>query len=216
MRFLRFPLRLLAALTLTAVFVTAPTAHADDAGSTPLERARGAQAAQVALAELDIPYAWGGGSLTGPTLGFCDGVNGYLPDGTCSADHTVGFDCSGLVRYAWYQASAGTVTLPHYSAAQSLLGRPITRLDDLRPGDLLFFAEPGGRIHHVGLYLGNGAMVHAEHTGTLVTVLHDVFHDPKWGPRLVAATRPEPMTPPMPGPPFGPSPVAASGVASGE
>jgi cell wall-associated NlpC family hydrolase len=209
---MRIPLRLLATLALTVVLVPAPTAHADDTGSTPLERARGLQAAQVALAELDIPYAWGGGSLTGPTLGFCDGVNGYLPDGTCSADHTVGFDCSGLVRYAWYQATAGLVTLPHYSAAQSLLGRPITQLDDLVPGDLLFFAEPGGRIHHVGLYLGNGAMVHAEHTGTLVTVLHDVFHDPKWGSRLVAATRPEPMASTIPGPPF----VLSPGVASGE
>ncbi|RAG80458.1 hypothetical protein DN069_38030 [Streptacidiphilus pinicola] len=174
----------------------APSAHAADAAPTTAERLRGVAAVQVALAELGIPYAWGGGSLTGPTLGFCDGVNGYLPDGSCSADHTVGFDCSGLVRYAWYQGSAGAITLPHYSAAQSQLGHSITRQDELLPGDLLFFAEPGGRIHHVGLYLGGGAMIHAEHTGTVVTVLHDVFQDPKWGPRLVAATRPEPASAP--------------------
>ncbi|WP_143094815.1 C40 family peptidase [Streptacidiphilus jiangxiensis] len=192
MRFLR-PLtrpltRLLAAFLLCFVLTPTPWAHATESP----EQVRGLQAAQVALAEVGTPYAWGGGSLTGPTLGFCDGVNGYLPDGSCSAEHTVGFDCSGLVRYAWYQASAGTVALPHYSVAQSLLGRPVTDRDGLLPGDLLFFAEPGGRIHHVGLYLGGGDMVHAEHTGTLVTVLHDVFHDPKWGPRLVAAARPEP------------------------
>lgn len=190
---MRFLLRLLATLTLTVVLVPAPAVRAADSGSTPAERVRGFQAAQVALTELGTPYAWGGGSLSGPTLGFCDGVNGYLPDGTCSADHTVGFDCSGLVRYAWYQASAGMIALPHYSAAQALLGRPVLQHENLLPGDLLFFAEPGGRIHHVGLYLGDGAMVHAEHTGTLVTVLRDVFHDPKWGPRLVAAMRPEPL-----------------------
>ncbi|WP_052443319.1 C40 family peptidase [Streptacidiphilus neutrinimicus] len=200
--------RLLAALVLAlTAFVLAPVSHASaDDGSTAAERVRGFQAAQVALAELNTPYAWGGGSLTGPTLGFCDGVNGYLPDGSCSADHTIGFDCSGLVRYAWYQASAGLVTLPHYSGAQSLQGRPITRWDDLLPGDLLFFAEPGGPIHHVGLYLGHGAMVHSEHTGTLVTVLHDVFHDPKWGPRLVAATRPEPTSALVFAPPVGVAP----------
>ena len=188
--------RLLAALALAIVLVPVPAAHAADTGPTAAEHVRGVEAVQAALAELGTPYAWGGGSLTGPTLGFCDGVNGYLPDGSCSADHTVGFDCSGLVRYAWYQASGGAITLPHYSAAQSLLGRPVTRQDELLPGDLLFFAEPGGRIHHVGLYLGGGDMIHAEHTGTVVTVLHDVFHDPKWGPRLVAASRPEPVSMP--------------------
>lgn len=192
MKYLLRLTRLLAALALAIVLVPGPAAHAADTGPTAAERVRGVEAVQVALTELGTPYAWGGGSLTGPTLGFCDGVNGYLPDGTCSADHTVGFDCSGLVRYAWYQASAGTITLPHYSAAQARLGRPITRQDELLPGDLLFFAEPGGRIHHVGIYLGGGDMIHAEHTGTVVTVLHDVFHDPKWGPRLVAASRPEP------------------------
>ncbi|MEY9878312.1 cell wall-associated NlpC family hydrolase [Streptacidiphilus sp. MAP12-33] len=200
--------RLLAALVLTLLLLPVSAAHAAQAtgasgasgatGSMNRERVRGLQAVQVALAQLGTPYAWGGGTLTGPSLGFCDGENGYLPDGSCSAVHTVGFDCSGLVRYAWYQASAGTIALPHYSVAQSLLGHPVTRRDDLLPGDLLFFAEPGGRIHHVGLYLGDGAMVHAEHTGTLVTVLRDVFHDPKWGPRLVAAVRPEPLPEALP------------------
>ncbi|WP_052441875.1 C40 family peptidase [Streptacidiphilus anmyonensis] len=207
--------RLLTALVLaftTCLLMPVYAAHAVDTGSTIGERLRGLQAAQVALAQLGTPYAWGGGSLTGPTLGFCDGVNGYLPDGSCSADHTIGFDCSGLVRYAWFQASAGFVTLPHFSGGQSLQGRPIKRREDLLPGDLLFFAEPGGPIHHVGLYLGNGAMVHSEHTGTLVTVLRDVFHDPKWGSRLVAATRPEPV----PAATFAPTLAPPTGVAPGE
>ncbi|WP_051944743.1 C40 family peptidase [Streptacidiphilus rugosus] len=194
-------LPLVLALVLTPVMTLVPgastPAHAAlafapaDRASDTAEELRGFQAVQVALAQLGVPYAWGGGSLAGPTLGFCDGVNGYR-DGVCLADHTVGFDCSGLVRYAWYQASGGAVVLPHYSAAQALLGRRVIDRRALLPGDLLFFAEPGGRVHHVGLYLGDGAMIHAEHTGTRVAVLRDVFDDPTWGPRLVAATRPEP------------------------
>jgi hypothetical protein len=189
------------ALALTAVLAAPVSARADD-GSSPIgtmtERMRGFQAAQVALAELGVPYSWGGGSLLGPTVGFCDGTNGYL-NGQCMADHTVGFDCSGLVRYAWFEASGGSVVLPHYSAAQAQLGRAIPDRTDLLPGDLLFFADPGGPIHHVGLYLGNGDMIHAEHTGTRVAVLHDVFDDPTWGHQLVAAVRPEPAGPQPPG-----------------
>jgi hypothetical protein len=154
------------------------------------ERARGLAVVGVALSELGTPYAWGGGNAEGPTVGFCDGVNGYL-DGVCQADHTVGFDCSGLALYSWYQASGGAISLPHQSRLQSEHGRHLER-SELIPGDLLFFAEPGGPIHHVGIYLGNGAMIHAEHTGTVVRVLDDVFDDPTWGPRYVGATRPAP------------------------
>ncbi|WP_370084501.1 C40 family peptidase [Streptacidiphilus sp. MAP12-16] len=155
------------------------------------ERLRGLAAVAAARNVLGTPYAWGGGDTSGPTVGFCDGVNGYL-DGVCQADHTVGFDCSGLALYSWYQASGGTIVLPHYSLLQHDHGRHLEP-DQLIPGDLLFFAEPGGPIYHVGIYLGHGAMVHAERTGTVVRVLDDVFHDPTWAPRYVGATRPSPL-----------------------
>lgn len=154
------------------------------------EQAVGQRVVQAALARLGTPYAWGGGGPDGPTLGFCDGVNGYL-NGVCMGDHTVGFDCSGLALYAWYQATDGAVLLPHYSVDQLAAGRPVP-LDQLLPGDLLFFAHPGGPVHHVGIYAGGGAMIHAEHTGTVVTILHDVAQDPVWGPQLIAAARPTP------------------------
>ena len=155
-----------------------------------LERARGLAVVTVALTALGTPYSWGGGDTQGPTIGFCDRVNGYL-DGVCQADHTVGFDCSGLALYSWYQASGGTIALPHYSVLQRDHGRHLAP-SELIPGDLLFFAEPGGPIHHVGIYLGNGAMIHSERTGTVVSVLNDVFNDRTWGPRYVGATRPAP------------------------
>ncbi|QMU76648.1 C40 family peptidase [Streptacidiphilus sp. PB12-B1b] len=182
---LLFPLVLLAGPAATA----APARSA--AVATTAERITGERVVVAALDRLGTPYAWGGGSFDGPTLGFCDGVNGYL-DGVCMADHTVGFDCSGLARYAWYQATEGAVALPHYSVAQLAVGRRIP-LDQVIPGDLLFFAGRGGPVHHVGIYAGNGAMIHAEHTGTVVTVLPDVAHDPLWGPQLVAAARPVPL-----------------------
>jgi len=155
-----------------------------------LERARGLAAVAVALTELGTPYSWGGGDTEGPTIGFCDRVNGYL-NGVCQADHTVGFDCSGLALYSWYQASGGAIALPHYSVLQRDHGRHLEP-SELIPGDLLFFAEPGGPIHHVGIYIGNGAMIQSEHTGTVVSVLNDVFNDRTWGPRYVGATRPAP------------------------
>ena len=71
-----------------------------------------------------------------------------------------GFDCSGLVMYVYAQLG---VSLPHNAAAQmSVL--PAVPLSDLQPGDLVFF----NGASHVGIYVGNGTMIHAPHTGTVV------------------------------------------------
>jgi cell wall-associated NlpC family hydrolase len=64
------------------------------------------------------------------------------------------FDCSGLMQYAY--AAAG-VSLPHSSSMQSQMGAPVSR-SELQPGDLVFFYSP---VSHVGMYIGNGQMVHA-------------------------------------------------------
>jgi peptidoglycan DL-endopeptidase CwlO len=73
------------------------------------------------------------------------------------------FDCSGLTMYAY--AAAG-VTLPHSSRAQSTMGVRVSRAD-LQPGDLVFFYTP---VSHVGIYIGNGQMVHASVPGRPVAV----------------------------------------------
>jgi cell wall-associated NlpC family hydrolase len=72
-----------------------------------------------------------------------------------------GFDCSGLTMWAW--AHAG-VSLPHSSAMQ-YASLPHVSSSDLQPGDLVFFYSP---IHHVGMYVGGGMMIHAPHTGAYV------------------------------------------------
>ncbi|CCH87029.1 Cell wall-associated hydrolase [Modestobacter italicus] len=74
-----------------------------------------------------------------------------------------GFDCSGLTSFAY--AAAG-VSLPRASRTQATVGREVSR-GELQPGDLVFFYDP---ISHVGLYIGNGQMVHARTFGQPVAV----------------------------------------------
>ncbi|HQD96238.1 MAG TPA: NlpC/P60 family protein [Propionicimonas sp.] len=68
-----------------------------------------------------------------------------------------GFDCSGLMLAAYRSVGIG---LPHSSRAQSNVGRAVSK-DELKPGDLIFWYHP---IHHVGMYIGNGKIVHARNT----------------------------------------------------
>jgi cell wall-associated NlpC family hydrolase len=75
----------------------------------------------------------------------------------------VGFDCSGLTMWAWAQAG---VSLPHQSRQQYGTVAHVPH-GDAQPGDLLFFHSP---ISHVTIYLGNGQMVSAPHTGAAVRV----------------------------------------------
>jgi cell wall-associated NlpC family hydrolase len=74
-----------------------------------------------------------------------------------------GFDCSGLTSYAY--AAAG-LSLPRTSRSQAGAGQQVGR-SELQPGDLVFFYDP---ISHVGLYIGNGMMVHARTFGKPVAV----------------------------------------------
>lgn len=74
------------------------------------------------------------------------------------------FDCSGLMQYAWHQAG---VDIPRVAADQDSWTVPVP-LSQLMPGDLVFFGTSD--IHHVGMYIGNGLMINAPHTGDVVRV----------------------------------------------
>ena len=72
-----------------------------------------------------------------------------------------GFDCSGFTSTAY---RLNGLTIPRDSRDQARAGTAVRR-SALRPGDLVFFST-GGVVHHVGLYIGGGRMLHAPHTGT--------------------------------------------------
>ncbi|TMR08098.1 NlpC/P60 family protein [Nonomuraea turkmeniaca] len=73
------------------------------------------------------------------------------------------YDCSGLVMAAFQRVG---ISLPHYTGDQWTAGRHIDR-SELRAGDLVFFYSD---LHHVGIYLGGGMMVHAPRTGDVVRI----------------------------------------------
>ncbi|CAB4617659.1 unannotated protein [freshwater metagenome] len=82
-----------------------------------------------------------------------------------SAGGPYAFDCSGFTRWAWLQLG---LELPHNSGAQWAAVEPIS-LDELQPGDLLFnWGFGGGQPDHVGLYVGDGIMIHAPNSSGVV------------------------------------------------
>ena len=99
-----------------------------------------------------------------------------------------GFDCSGLIRYAFGKHG---ITLPRRSADQAREGAEVGRdLDALHAGDVLTFATSGNQITHVGLYLGNGRFIHSATSGVQISILSP--DDPAgrwWFVRWVGARR---------------------------
>ena len=94
-----------------------------------------------------------------------------------------GFDCSGFTRYIF--AKYG-VKLPHSSAAQAGLGKPVSK-SELQSGDLVFFRTYRRTISHVGIYIGDGRFVHAATYGRGVTV--DLLNSSYYAPRYRGARR---------------------------
>src|SRR5271154_2468578 len=123
---------------------------------TGIPRVYGRQAVEYVIrrgsSQMGVPYSWGGGTPNSPSKGIDSGAN------------TVGFDCSGLVRYSF--AGVG-VLLPRFSGDQYNAGRHIPPSQAKR-GDLIFYGPGGGQ--HVTIYLGNGQMLEASGSAGKVTV----------------------------------------------
>jgi cell wall-associated NlpC family hydrolase len=131
-----------------------PTESGFTNGAIP--RVYGRQASEYVIqragSQMGVPYSWGGGTAAGPSRGIDSGAG------------TTGFDCSGLILYAF--AGVG-IKLPHYSGSQYDMGRKIPA-SQMRRGDVIFYG-PGG-AQHVTLYLGNGQMLEAPYTGSDVHI----------------------------------------------
>ncbi len=112
------------------------------------------------MSVLGTPYSWGGGNENGPTKGIRDGgvADSY-------GDYNkVGFDCSGLMMYAF--GGLG-ISLPHYTGYQYTAGKQVPS-SQMRRGDMIFYGP--GASQHVALYLGDGKMLEAPQSGSVVKV----------------------------------------------
>jgi cell wall-associated NlpC family hydrolase len=159
----RVPLFALALVTWTAAFGGTAAANDDQempgvrSGRAPLitPPTKAERAVNYGLQAVGVPYRWGGESPA------------------------YGFDCSGLVRWAYGRVG---IELPHSSYALYDEGRRVSEAR-MEPGDILFFEGLG----HVGLYLGRGWMVHAPQTGRNVEVVR--LGSTNYGARLIGARR---------------------------
>lgn len=113
-----------------------------------------------AQSQLGVRYSWGGGNYYGPTVGIRDGG---VADQYGDYAHA-GFDCSGLVLYAFYIAG---FKLPHYTGAQYQSGTQYPA-SQMKRGDLIFYGPNASQ--HVAIYLGNDQMIEAPESGSVVKI----------------------------------------------
>ena len=146
----------LAVATLTLQGCAVPKPYVPPTPAAPATTV-GNEVAIRAISLLGAPYEWGG---NGPTT----------------------FDCSGLVRFIHDQLG---ISAPRTAAEQYSAATPVP-LNDLEPGDLLFFRIKG-RISHVAIYTGEGRFVHAPQTGRPVELR--MLDDDFYRPRLAGAGR---------------------------
>lgn len=143
---------------------TTPTTPKRPRSTTQTPSVTGSAAVELAIdrgmSQLGVPYSWGGGDENGPTKGIRDGgvADSY-------GDYNkVGFDCSGLMIYAF--AGLG-ISLPHYTGYQYTAGKQVPS-SDMKRGDMLFYGPNASQ--HVALYLGDGKMLEAPQSGSVVKV----------------------------------------------
>ncbi|WP_397450448.1 C40 family peptidase [Pseudomonas sp. NA-150] len=135
----------------------------------------GAKQSSVVLSRavnvLGTPYRWGGSSPT------------------------KGFDCSGLVKYAFRDINEADLPRTSNAMAEGH-GQKVER-KDLKPGDLIFFNIKSQRVNHVAIYLGNDRFIHAPRRGKAVTI--DSLSKPYWDDHYVLAKRVLPKQKAQPG-----------------
>ena len=125
------------------------------------------KALAIAKEYLGTPYQWGG------------------------ATPETNFDCSGLMQWSYKQVG---IDIPRVTYDQVNVGEKIPKIDDLEAGDLIFFQDSSGDMHHVGMYIGEHKFIHAPHTGDVVKIsnLDEPYYQEQFaGGRRMAAAVPE-------------------------
>ncbi|WDM59106.1 C40 family peptidase [Pseudomonas sp. NEEL19] len=156
-----------AAVRHAAVKQTAPHARTVSAASTRAGKVAAMSPKQSsdvlsrAVNVLGTPYVWGGSSPK------------------------KGFDCSGLVKYAFNDVA--NVDLPRTSNAMAQGHGVKVAKGELKPGDLIFFNIKSRRVNHVAIYLGNDRFIHAPRRGKRVSI--DNLSKPYWQKHYVVAKR---------------------------
>jgi cell wall-associated NlpC family hydrolase len=101
-----------------------------------------------------------------------------------------GFDCSGLIAHVFERAWG--VVLPRSALEQARIGKPIRRLNELEPGDLVFYNTRNSPFSHVGIYVGDRRFIHAPRPGQRVRA--ESVDSPYWRARFNGARR---LAPPI-------------------
>lgn len=115
-----------------------------------------------AMAQIGTPYRWGGSSPQ------------------------TGFDCSGLIGYVFQHSM--NIKLPRSTREMIQVKAPVIARNNLRSGDIVFFATNGGRrVSHAGIYVGDNRFVHAPSTGGKVRI--DSLTSPYWSKAYLQAKR---------------------------
>ncbi|KAG0053042.1 hypothetical protein BGZ83_001747 [Gryganskiella cystojenkinii] len=128
--------------------------------------AGGPEIVSAARSQLGVPYSWGGGHgrTPGKTSGTCVGYTGPKP---CRAPETIGFDCSGLSRYAVWKGLGFDIGSGNTDSQLNSRHSTVISRAGLQPGDLILYG-PRGNTHHVAVYSGNNRMIEAPHTNANV------------------------------------------------
>jgi len=164
-------------------------------GAPPLANA--SDVVSFAQQQVTRPYCWGGKGWD-----TCDGFGGGSRQITPSCSSQGGspcWDCSGLMWGAYKAVGViigqGTANQKNYPAVWRA-GDTINPADVAQPGDLLLFTDanangrPAGSITHVGMYAGNGLLIHAANYPDGVIETPNIFSAHYYGPRLAVITRP--------------------------
>jgi cell wall-associated NlpC family hydrolase len=181
------------------LMAAAPGAFADEAGSSSQNASFSTQDGSRSLSLPTLQNSDGVADTSSGARSFLSGMAGKAGDVVVGALNMIGvryrwggntpdsgLDCSGFVRYV-FQDTLG-MALPRRAEEMSRVGEKVS-MNDLKPGDLVFFNTMRRTFSHVGIYIGDNKFVHSPSTGSTIRV--DDLDEGYWEKRFTGARRVE-------------------------